>query len=62
MGGLRKAALVGGCAAVLASAGLASALEMRPVLTLDVARKIVDGCLAKAQQQGDAHRGARHRG
>ena len=52
MGGLRKAALVGGCAAVLASAGLASALEMRPVLTLDVARKIVDGCLAKAQQQG----------
>ena len=49
MGGLRKAALAGGCAALLASAGLASALEMRPILTLDVARKIVDGCLAKAR-------------
>ena len=30
----------------------APALEMRPVLTLDVARKIVEACIAKAQQQG----------
>jgi hypothetical protein len=52
MGGLHKAALVGGFATVLALLGPASALEMRPILTLDVARKIVDACLAKAQQQG----------
>ena len=49
---LRKGALACGFAAVLASAGSASALEMRPILTLDIARKIVDGCLAKAQQTG----------
>ena len=30
----------------------ATALEMRPILTLDVARKIVEACIAKAQQQG----------
>ena len=30
----------------------ASALEMRPILTLDVARKIVEACINKAQQQG----------
>lgn len=30
----------------------APALEMRPILTLDVARKIVEACIAKAQQQG----------
>ena len=30
----------------------ASALEMRPILTLDVARKVVEACIAKAQQQG----------
>jgi hypothetical protein len=52
MRGLRKGALACGFATVLASVGSASALEMRPILTLDVARKIVDGCLAKAQQQG----------
>jgi len=28
------------------------ALEMRPILTLDVARKIVEACITKAQQQG----------
>ena len=49
---LRKGALACGFAAVLASAGSASPLEMRPILTLDIARKIVDGCLAKAQQTG----------
>jgi glc operon protein GlcG len=52
MRGLRKGALACGFATVLALVGSASALEMRPILTLDVARKIVDGCLAKAQQQG----------
>ena len=52
MRGLRKAALVGGFPAVLARLEPATALEMRPILTLDVARKIVEGCLAKAQQQG----------
>jgi hypothetical protein len=46
MGELHKAALVGGVAAMLALLGMASALEMRPILTLDVARKIVDACLA----------------
>jgi uncharacterized protein GlcG (DUF336 family) len=52
MGGFRKTVLVGGLAVVLALPGPALALEMRPILTLDVARKIVDGCLTKAQQQG----------
>ena len=52
MRGLRNGVLACGFAAVLASVGSGSALEMRPILTLDVARKIVDGCLAKAQQQG----------
>ena len=52
MGGFRKGALIGWFAALLGTLGPASALEMRPILTLDVARKIVDGCLAKAQQQG----------
>ena len=52
MGNLCKASLLGWLTAVLACTGPASALEMRPVLTLDVARKIVDGCLTKAQQQG----------
>ena len=27
-------------------------LKMRPILTLDVARKIVEACIAKTQQQG----------
>src|SRR6202047_2924187 len=49
---LRKGALACGFAAVLASAGPASAPGVRPILTLDIARKIVDGCLAKAQQTG----------
>ena len=52
MGRARKAAILGGLAALITSLGPASALEMRPILTLDVARKIVDGCLTKAQQQG----------
>ena len=52
MTGYCKAALIGGFAALCATLRPASALEMRPILTLDVARKIVDGCLAKAQQQG----------
>jgi hypothetical protein len=26
-------------------------LKMRPILTLDVARKIVEACIAKTQQQ-----------
>ena len=30
----------------------ASALEMRPILTLEVARKIVEACIAKAQHEG----------
>ena len=41
-----------GLAVVLALPGPAPALEMRPILTLDVARTIVDGCLTKVQQQG----------
>jgi uncharacterized protein GlcG (DUF336 family) len=45
-----KAALVCGLVALLALP--ASALEMRPTLTLDVARKIVEACIAKAQQEG----------
>ena len=52
MGAFRKTVLAGGLAVVLALPGPAPALEMRPILTLDVARKIVDGCLNKAQQQG----------
>jgi hypothetical protein len=48
----RKAVLAGGFAVVLALPGPAPALEMRPILTLDVARKSVDRCLTKAQQQG----------
>jgi glc operon protein GlcG len=48
----RKRAFAAGFAAVVGSLGPAWALETRPILTLDVARKIVDGCLAKAQQQG----------
>jgi hypothetical protein len=51
MGRFCKAALIGGFTALFAALAPASALEMRPILTLDVARKIVDGCLAKAQQQ-----------
>ena len=52
MGAFRKTVLAGGLAVVLALPGPAPALEMRPILTLDVARKIVDGCLNKAQQHG----------
>ena len=52
MGAFRKTVLAGGLAVVLALPGPAPALEMRPILTLDVAGKIVDGCLNKAQQQG----------
>jgi hypothetical protein len=47
MRGLRNGVLACGFAAVLASVGSGSALEMRPILTLDVARKIVDGCWPK---------------
>ena len=47
---LAKTALLTGFAALLAIP--ASALEMRPILTLDVARKIVEACINKAQQQG----------
>src|ERR1700730_17506461 len=52
MRGLRNGVLACGFAAVLASVGSGAGREMRPVLPLDVARKIGDGCLAKAQQQG----------
>jgi hypothetical protein len=45
-----KTALLGCLAALLATP--ASALETRPILTLDVARKIVEACIAKAQQEG----------
>jgi hypothetical protein len=44
-----KAALLGCLAALLATP--ASALETRPILTLDVARKIVEACIAKSQQE-----------
>jgi uncharacterized protein GlcG (DUF336 family) len=44
------AALVYGLLALLAVP--AAALEMRPILTLDVARKILEACIAKAQQGG----------
>jgi uncharacterized protein GlcG (DUF336 family) len=47
---LGKMALLSGFATLLAIP--ASALEMRPILTLDVARKIVEACIDKAQQQG----------
>jgi glc operon protein GlcG len=45
-----KAALLGCLAALLGTP--ASALETRPILTLDVARKIVEACIAKFQQEG----------
>src|SRR6516164_3561818 len=45
-----SAALVCGLLALLAVP--AAALEMRPILTLDVARKILEACIAKAQQEG----------
>jgi glc operon protein GlcG len=45
-----KAVLACGCVTLLAVP--ASALEMRPILTLDDARKIVEACIAKAQQEG----------
>jgi len=45
-----SAALVCGFVALLAVP--AAALEMRPILTLDVARKILEACIAKAQQEG----------
>ena len=50
MNKLAKMAAVCGFGALLALP--ASALEMRPILTLDVARKVVEACIAKAQQQG----------
>src|ERR1700740_835090 len=52
MGGFRNAVLACGVGVVLALPGPVPALESGPTLTLDVARKIVDGCLTKAQQQG----------
>src|ERR1700756_2886796 len=45
-----KAVLAVGFVTLLAMP--ASALETRPILTLDVARKIVEACIAKAQQEG----------
>ena len=45
-----KAVLLGCLAALLATP--ASALETRPILTLDVARKIVEACVGQAQKQG----------
>ena len=50
MNKLAKTAVACGLGALLALP--ASALEMRPILTLDIARKIVEACIAKAQQQG----------
>ena len=47
---LAKTLLVCGLGALLARP--ASALEMRPILTLEVARKIVEACIAKAQHEG----------
>lgn len=44
------AAVVGALLACLAVP--AAALEMQPILTLDVARGITDACLAKAEQEG----------
>ena len=37
---------------VLAAAGTAAAIEQRPVLTLDVAKKMAAACEAKAKQEG----------
>jgi len=39
-------------ASLLLAAGSASALEQRPILTLDVAKKIAAACEAKAKQEG----------
>lgn len=39
-------------ASLLFAAGSAFAVEMRPVLTLDVAKKIAAACEAKAKQEG----------
>ena len=50
MNKLAKTAVACGLGALLSLP--ASALEMRPILTLDIARKIVEACIAKAQQQG----------
>jgi glc operon protein GlcG len=50
MNKLAKTAVACGLGALLALP--ASALEMRPISTLDIARKIVEACIAKAQQQG----------
>ena len=50
MNKLAKMALLSGFGLLLVLP--ASALEMRPILTLDVARKIVEACIAKAQQEG----------
>jgi uncharacterized protein GlcG (DUF336 family) len=45
------AAVLAGCFAVLFAVP-APALETRPILTLDVARKVVETCIAQAQKQG----------
>jgi glc operon protein GlcG len=39
-------------AALLCAAGAASAIEQRPFLTLDVAKKMAAACEAKAKQEG----------
>ena len=52
MTGYCKAALIGGFAALCATLRPASALETRPILTLDVAREIVEACVGQAQKQG----------
>lgn len=44
--------LISMTAASLLFAGSAFAVEMRPVLTLDVAKKIAEACEAKAKQEG----------
>ena len=46
---LGKMALLSGFATLLAIP--ASALEIRPILTLDVARKIVEACINKARSK-----------
>jgi uncharacterized protein GlcG (DUF336 family) len=38
--------------ALLAAAGSAFAVEQRPILTLEVAKKIAEACEAKAKQEG----------
>jgi glc operon protein GlcG len=48
---MRKTLLSLSAAALFVSAS-ASALEMRPVLTLDVAKKMAAACEAKARQEG----------